>query len=180
MKAAFLDRDGTIIKDYPDETWAEICEPEFLAGSIEGLRRLNEMGYAIVIVTNQYLIHKRIITVKQYEEVHQKMMAVLQKEGIHILDVFMCPHTKEENCACMKPKPGMIKEALKRYPEIELSQSFICGDSECDRLLAECLMMPFFQIDEKKQAKNERKGKEVFMSLADVAQNISQNDRNYT
>ena len=45
LKIAFLDRDGTIIKDYPDEKLREIKEPEFLKGSIEGLKRLKEMGY---------------------------------------------------------------------------------------------------------------------------------------
>ena len=45
LKIAFLDRDGTLIKDYPDEKWREIKEPEFLEGSIEGLKRLKEMGY---------------------------------------------------------------------------------------------------------------------------------------
>lgn len=43
LKIAFLDRDGTLIKDYPDEKWREIKEPEFLEGSIEGLKRLKEM-----------------------------------------------------------------------------------------------------------------------------------------
>ena len=58
LKIAFLDRDGTIIKDYPDEKWREIKEPEFLEGSIEGLKRLKEMGYDFIIITNQYLSKK--------------------------------------------------------------------------------------------------------------------------
>ena len=53
LKIAFLDRDGTLIKDYPDEKWREIKEPEFLEGSIEGLKRLKEMGYDFIIITNQ-------------------------------------------------------------------------------------------------------------------------------
>lgn len=56
LKIAFLDRDGTLIKDYPDEKWREIKEPEFLEGSMEGLKRLKEMGYDFIIITNQYLI----------------------------------------------------------------------------------------------------------------------------
>lgn len=45
LKVAFLDRDGTIIKDYLDEKWREIKESEFLEGSIKGLKSLKEMGY---------------------------------------------------------------------------------------------------------------------------------------
>lgn len=56
LKIAFLDRDGTLIKDYPDEKWREIKEPEFLEGSIEGLKRLKEMGYDFIIIIINILL----------------------------------------------------------------------------------------------------------------------------
>ena len=66
LKIAFLDRDGTLIKDYPDEKWRGIKEPEFLEGSIEGLKRLKEMGYDFIIITNQYLINDGIISLIRF------------------------------------------------------------------------------------------------------------------
>ena len=51
MKVAFLDRDGTIIKDYPDEKWSSIKHPEFLEGSIDGMQKLIANGYHIIIIT---------------------------------------------------------------------------------------------------------------------------------
>lgn len=53
MKIAFLDRDGTIIKDYPDQLWSQISEPEFLPHSIESLQKIIHKGFQIIIITNQ-------------------------------------------------------------------------------------------------------------------------------
>ncbi len=69
-----MDRDGTIIKDYPDEKWREIKEPEFLEGSIEGLKRLKEMGYYFIIITNQYLINDGIISLNDYQQFTGKFL----------------------------------------------------------------------------------------------------------
>ena len=56
MKVAFLDRDGTINKDYDDNDWKHINNPEILDGNIEGLKKLKYYGYEIIIITNQYII----------------------------------------------------------------------------------------------------------------------------
>ena len=67
MKVAFLDRDGTIIADYPDAQWAHVQEPLFLDGAIDALRSIRAKGYAIIVVTNQYLIGEGFITPEQYQ-----------------------------------------------------------------------------------------------------------------
>ena len=81
LKIAFLDRDGTLIKDYPDEKWREIKEPEFLEGSIEGLKRLKEMGYDFIIITNQYLINDGIISLNDYQQFTGKFLKKLKEEN---------------------------------------------------------------------------------------------------
>ena len=53
MKVSFLDRDGTIIKDYPDREWGKIKIPEFLEGSIDALQHIKKQGFKIIIITNQ-------------------------------------------------------------------------------------------------------------------------------
>ena len=68
MKVAFLDRDGTINRDYPDDIWIRIQYPEILPGAIQGMKCLKEKGYEIIIVTNQYIIGERIISIEQYYE----------------------------------------------------------------------------------------------------------------
>lgn len=132
MKIAFVDRDGTINKDYQDEEWRHVSEPEFLDGSIEALKRIKEKGYQIIIITNQYLINDGIITLSQYRTFTEKVIEVVNSYGVDILDVFHCPHSKKENCNCFKPKTGLIDMALNKYRDIELDKSFMVGDSLCD------------------------------------------------
>lgn len=147
MKIAFLDRDGTIIEDYEDRLWSSITEPIFLNGSIETLKDIQQKGYEIIIITNQYLINEKIITLQQYEDITDKFVKRLLDNEIEILHIFYCPHSREENCNCMKPKDGMIKMALEEYPEIQLESSFIVGDSLCDVQLGEKLGIKTFGIE---------------------------------
>lgn len=146
MKVAFLDRDGTIIADYPDREWQSKTEPEFLAGSIQALKELTNLGYQMIIVTNQGMINDGIITDEQYRNLHGKMLQKLREDDVEILDTFYCPHRIEENCNCKKPKPGMIHHALEKYPAIDLSESFMVGDSIGDVGLAESVGLAAYGI----------------------------------
>ena len=132
MKVAFVDRDGTINKDYQDDDWRYISEPEFLDGSLEALKVISEKGYQIIIITNQYLINDGIITLSQYKIFTEKLLHKLNNNEIDILDTFYCPHSRRENCNCFKPKTGIVDMYLKKYPYIELDKSFIVGDSISD------------------------------------------------
>ena len=146
MKAAFLDRDGTIVSDYPDEHWTFVTEPEFLPGAITGLKQIQSQGFALIIVTNQYLINERHITQLQYDEFSRKMAAELVRAGISLLDIFYCPHARSERCSCCKPRPGMIEQALRKYPAISLRQSFLAGDSASDMELARTVGLRSFSV----------------------------------
>ncbi|WP_252501770.1 HAD-IIIA family hydrolase [Sporosarcina sp. Marseille-Q4943] len=136
MKIAFFDRDGTIIKDYPDENWSAITQPEFLPGAIETLQQVMQKGFKIIIITNQYLINEGYISLEQYEEINREMLEVLTRHDVDILDVFYCPHGRREGCDCCKPQTGMIRQAIDKYPAIDLNESFIIGDSLVDMELA--------------------------------------------
>jgi len=114
MKVAFFDRDGTIIEDYPDHKWTHIKDPVFLADSIETLKGVNQRGYEIIIITNQYLLNEGFISIEQYKDITEKMMDVLTRQGVKILDIFYCPHSRTEGCNCIKPRTGMIAEAMKK------------------------------------------------------------------
>lgn len=146
MKVAFLDRDGTIIEDYPDEAWRNAKAPVFLNGAFEALRSFRHQGYEIIVVTNQYLIGEGIITLEEYETFHRLFLRALQAEGIELLDVFFCPHARADDCACCKPKPGLIQQALEKYPAIDLKDSFLAGDSPADFQLANAMGLKFFGI----------------------------------
>ncbi len=168
MKVAFLDRDGTIIQDYEDELWKDITEPVFINGSIEGLKKIKQKGYEIIIITNQYLIDEKIISIQRYKDFTNKFLKRIEDNGIEILDIFYCPHSRHRNCNCMKPKEGLIKMTLEKYSEIDLKDCFIVGDSLCDVELGEKLGIKTFGI-----GLGKREGKTIIIdSLKDVIRYI--------
>ena len=94
MKVAFFDRDGTIIKDYPDHEWTYVRKPVFLLDSIETLRSVKKKGYEIIIITNQYLLNEGFILIEQYKEITEMMLNELALHGIDVLEIFIA-HTNE-------------------------------------------------------------------------------------
>lgn len=146
MKIAFVDRDGTIIRDYADHEWSRIAQAEFIPGSIDALKTFQNNGFQIIIITNQYLIGEGFISQQQYKQITQSMLDTIAAENIKILDVFYCPHARNSNCFCCKPRPGMIQQALEKHSAIDLEESFIVGDSDCDAGLAAQLDMRFYGI----------------------------------
>lgn len=150
MKIAFLDRDGTIVSDYPDEDWKGRIIPEVLDGALEGMKRLRQLGFEIIIVTNQYIINDGIITTDEYEQFTQNLKTIFDENNVKVLDIFHCPHSSHEKCKCKKPMTGMIESALAKYPSIELSNSIMIGDSESDHQLAINMNIKFYKMDSSK------------------------------
>jgi len=146
LKVAFFDRDGTIIEDYPDHKWTDIKNPVFLTDSIQTLKCVNQRGYEIIIITNQYLINEGFISLEQYNDSTAKMLNELSCHKIKVLDVFHCPHRRNEGCDCIKPHTGMIRQAIMKYPNINTEQSFMIGDSIVDVELAINMEMRGFGI----------------------------------
>lgn len=146
MKVAFLDRDGTIVSDYSDEQWRTVSQPQFLDGVFEALQSFQAFGFEIIVVTNQYIIEEGFITLKQYEDFQARMLSQLNNEGVSILDTFYCPHARYAECMCCKPKPGLIQQALNKYPSIDFSQSFLAGDRISDIELANHFNIRSFSI----------------------------------
>lgn len=101
------------------------------------------MQYEIIIITNQEIINKGIISLSEYYNFTNKLLEILKKEGVNVLDILYCPHKKEEKCNCKKPKPGMILQACKKY-NINLEKSFVVGDTSDDEGIAEYFDMKFF------------------------------------
>lgn len=156
IKVAFLDRDGTIVKEYDDEGWINRTEPEILDGSIEALKKMKDLGYQIIIITNQGLINQGLIKLEEYNKFNSNLLEKLNENEIEILDIFYCPHTKEENCNCKKPKPGMILKACEKY-NIDMSKSFVAGDTFSDEKIAEYFQLKFFGINyDSKNSKNSK------------------------
>jgi D-glycero-D-manno-heptose 1,7-bisphosphate phosphatase len=126
----FIDRDGVINRESPDY----IKGPEefrFLPGSLEALRRLTEEGYALIVVTNQSALHRRLISPAGLAQIHQEMCRAVAGSGGAVLDILVCPHLPEEGCDCRKPKPGMLLAAQRKH-RIDLSSAILIGDKASD------------------------------------------------
>ena len=130
-RAVFLDRDGLINRKLENDyvkNWDEFC---FLPGVFEAIKTIKEKGYLVIVVTNQRGIAKGLMTEKDLEEIHRRMLKELEKHDVRIDDIFYCPHDISDNCNCRKPKPGMLIQAKEEW-DIDFAQSYIIGDSDSD------------------------------------------------
>lgn len=136
-KAVFFDRDGTVNSD---EGHYYIYRPEdfiFNPGVIDGMRRLQEAGYLLFIVTNQGGIAKGIYTHADVEAVHRKMCTELAEHGISITRIYYCPHHESvAPCPCRKPSPYLVNCAIEEF-HLDRQQSWFIGDGHRDMECAE-------------------------------------------
>jgi len=136
VRAVFLDRDGVIIEDAG--YIGEIGRVKFLPGASQAIRRLNEMNFKVIIVTNQAGVARGYFDEAAVREVNGYVRQKLAEESATIDGIYYCPHhidgTVEkyrQQCDCRKPNPGMLLSAARDFG-IELSASFIIGDKESD------------------------------------------------
>ncbi len=113
VPAIFLDRDGTINVDHGYVH--EIDNFEFIDGVIDAMRELKEMGYALVLVTNQSGIARGKFTEAQFETLTEWMDWSLADRGVDLDGIYYCPHHPQgaveeyrQTCDCRKPHPGML------------------------------------------------------------------------
>src|SRR6266516_2526702 len=130
MSIIFLDRDGVINENRADyvKSWSEF---RFLPGSREAIASLTKAGHRIVICTNQAGIARGLIPVETVEDIHRRMLAEIAEFGGVIEKVYYCPHGKDENCGCRKPRPGMLLRARDELG-LDLSDAVFIGDSITD------------------------------------------------
>lgn len=130
MRAIFLDRDGVICENRPDhvKNWAEF---QFLPGVKNSLASLSSLGLPIIVVTNQAVVGRGLVTAQEVEDIHNRMVAEIVASGGRIDRIIYCPHRPEDECDCRKPKPGMLLQAATEM-DIDLVESYLIGDAATD------------------------------------------------
>lgn len=138
QRAVFLDRDNTLIADpgYLNDPDAV----QLLPGVAEALRRLNEAGYAVVVVTNQSGIARGRITEQQLAEIHTRLREMLLEQGARIDAIYYCPYLAgveatvpryRRESPLRKPEPGMLLRAAEEL-KLALPASWMIGDGARD------------------------------------------------
>ncbi len=130
VKAVFIDRDGTI-NDNKGGYIHKQEDFEFLPGVIEGLKRLSQTDYKIIIITNQSGIGRKTYTEEDFHRFNNWLLSHLIEQGIRVDHVYHCPHHPNDNCDCRKPGIGMLLKAVKDFG-IRLDESWLIGDGDND------------------------------------------------
>src|SRR6266700_7812779 len=132
MSTIFLDRDGVINENRSD--YVKSCsEFRFLPGSREAIAKLTRARHRIVVCSNQAGVAKGCIAPEIVEDIHRRMLAEIQDAGGAIEKVYYCPHSRDANCPCRKPRPGLLLRARDELT-LDMHHAVFVGDCATDVL----------------------------------------------
>jgi len=114
QRVLFLDRDGTLNEETADEQIDSLEKVRLMPGVMPALLELKAAGFAFVMVTNQDGLGTPAFPQERFEHAHRFILDLFASQGIEFEAVCICPHFKREDCACRKPKLGMVREYLER------------------------------------------------------------------
>jgi len=132
-RAVFLDKDGTLVHDVPDN--ADPVRVELLPRVGEGLRRLQDAGFLLIVASNQPFVAMGLFAASALSRIETRIDELLTPFGVVIADYAWCTHhspaaqrgTNAMPCACRKPNPGLLQDAAAAHG-IELEASWMIGD----------------------------------------------------
>lgn len=130
-RVIFIDRDGVInvdpIGDYI-KSWDQF---RFEAGALAALKKISDLGYDIILISNQAGIGDGVYPESALWEIHDKMLAEFKKHGIRVHSSYFCLHGKEAGCGCRKPKTGLFEQAAQAI-HFDRAKTFFIGDKATD------------------------------------------------
>ena len=127
-----LDRDGTIVESKVGEDY--LSDPDDLMlidHAAIGLRRLVDLDFHLVVVTNQSAIGRGLFSEAELGQIHHRMTDMLASQGVRLEAIYHCPHLPDDDCHCRKPRPGMVEQAAGQFGFNPVA-SFLVGDNACD------------------------------------------------
>lgn len=162
QRAVFLDRDGTLNKYQGFLT--DISQLELLPSVSLAVKAINDSGYLAIVITNQPVIARGQVSERELEEIHNKLETLLGKDGAYVDAIYYCPHHPHKgfqgekpeykiDCECRKPKPGLLYRAAEEF-HINLSQSWMLGDSKNDILAGKAARCKTALLSEHKQIRD--------------------------
>lgn len=144
-RAVLLDRDGTLIKQVNGDYVMHPDQIEILPGVANTIREINLAGWIVLVVTNQQCVGKGLCTNADVELVHDALTTMLLKQGAEINGFVWCPHLRDDDCWCRKPRPGLLYRLAAAY-HLDLRECLMIGNSETDMLAARAANCQFFSV----------------------------------
>lgn len=145
-KILFIDRDGTLVVE-PEVTQQinALEELYFLPWVISSLKKLKELWYIFIIVTNQDGLWTIKNPLEMYEKINTKIFDVFLSEQISFDKIFVCPHFESENCNCRKPNVGILGNYLWEN-QIDYENSYMIWDRETDMEFAKNIGISYLKV----------------------------------
>lgn len=131
-RTLFLDRDGVINVQLVGDYVKNVSELALREDFLKSIPFIVKNFGKIFIVTNQQCIAKGLCTQADVDEVHRHLLNILEYHGLHITNIYMCPHLAGSGCTCRKPETGLAMQAKTDYPDIDFARSVMVGDSASD------------------------------------------------
>jgi D,D-heptose 1,7-bisphosphate phosphatase len=132
-RAVFLDRDGVLIEDPGHLVGVE--QVRILPGAVEAIRAFRSLGHRVVVITNQSVIARGMLTVPGLAHIHALLTTRLAALGAPIDGIWWCPHHPEgivdglaRRCECRKPAPGLVLQAAAALRVVRDQRSVFVGD----------------------------------------------------
>lgn len=137
-RVLFIDRDGTLVEEPDDFQIDALGKVRLVDGVIPALLELAAHGFRLVMVSNQDGLGTDSFPEEQFRVPQQHILGLFESQGIRFDEVFICPHLPADQCACRKPRTGLLTKYLAGT-NIDLSHSAVIGDRETDLELAQRL-----------------------------------------
>jgi imidazoleglycerol-phosphate dehydratase / histidinol-phosphatase len=131
IKVLFVDRDGTLIEEPPDEQVDSLEKLKFMPDVFAAMRQAQRAGFKLAMVTNQDGLGSHTFPQETFDKPHQFVLDIFSSQGIEFDAVFVCPHRKSDGCDCRKPKIKLV-ESYVRDNQVDLAASAMVGDRDTD------------------------------------------------
>ncbi len=146
LRIAFVDRDGTLIREPADKQVDRLDKIELVPGVIPALLRLRDAGYRFVMVSNQDGLGTDSFPEDDFRIPQEFTLDLFASQGIEFDEVFVCPHFQADNCECRKPLPGLLGNYFQRV-EVDRDNSLMVGDRKTDLGFARNISVPGYLLN---------------------------------
>ncbi len=145
LPTLFIDRDGTLVEEPPDEQVDRLDKIRFIPGVFAALTELAAAGYRLVMVTNQDGLGTASFPQADFDLCQNFILETFASQGVRFDGICICPHLPADGCDCRKPLTGLLRDYLAAHP-FDPGRSAVIGDRDTDLALARNLGVPGVRV----------------------------------